>query len=217
MKKFQLIVSKLRTFSFILFIALYSLPNICQTDTLHLYYQGLQTKTLDSNEAKIGAWAKTLKGKHVDVQILAYYEKSEYKKFSQERYDEVNLIVIRKARDYVTIKEMGPKKGAKSQRSKVDIVYTSDGSASQTISSTNEKKLDSNKKSETKEKTVVEKKEKDNSIEKTDNNHNETTTNKDTKGLSEKEIKNGVYFMQDTTYVNGEMKVTKRKIKPTKN
>ena len=114
--------------SFTLFLLLVVVfPCISQTDTLHLYYQGLQTKTLDSNEAKVGAWAKTFKGKHVDVQVLCYYEKAEYKKYSQERSDEMFIILNRKARDLITITSNAPKKGAKSQRSMVDIVYTSIG------------------------------------------------------------------------------------------
>lgn len=95
-----------------------------QRDTLRLYYQGLQTKVLDSNDVKIGEWAKKLKGKHVDVEIRAYYDASDFKKYIAERAEEVEIVVIRKARDFVTVTESGPVKGKKWQRTIVDIVYT---------------------------------------------------------------------------------------------
>jgi len=77
----------------------------------------------DTTEAKITNWAKMLSGKHMDVEILAYYSQSDFKKYSTERSEDVNLIVLRKARDFVTIKKNEVKKGLKSQRSLVDIIY----------------------------------------------------------------------------------------------
>ena len=131
MKKYSLSKPNFKVLILLSVITLFAYPSMSQTDTLHLYYQGLQTKTLDSNEAKVGEWAKTLKGKHVDVQVLCYYEKAEYKKYSQERSDEMFIILNRKARDLITITSNAPKKGVKSQRSMVDIVYTAIGVSSE--------------------------------------------------------------------------------------
>ena len=50
-----------------------------QKDTIKLYYSGLSTKLLDSNEVKIGNWANALKGGKIDVEILAYFDKNEFK------------------------------------------------------------------------------------------------------------------------------------------
>jgi len=98
-------------------------------DTLHIYYQNLNTKIVDTNETKIKKWAKSLGGKKVDLQVLCYYNDKEFKKYSQERSDELFLVLNRQARDLINITSNGPVKGAKSQRSKVDIVYTFQGQA----------------------------------------------------------------------------------------
>ncbi|MGZ3920502.1 MAG: hypothetical protein ACXVC7_09425, partial [Bacteroidia bacterium] len=100
-----------------------------QKDTLHIYYQGLQTSVLDSNDAKITKWAKSLKGRHVDVEIYAYYDNSDFKKNMTERAENLQLVVIRKARDFVNVTSSGPVKGKKWQRIMADIVYTSDPNA----------------------------------------------------------------------------------------
>ncbi|MCA6436593.1 MAG: hypothetical protein ACK5QC_16265 [Bacteroidota bacterium] len=97
---------------------------IGQKDTLRLYYSGLATKLLDSNEVKIGNWAATLKGSKSDVEIHAYYDKSEFKDIAKQRIDDIALVVVRKARDYSNITFQGPKKSDKSRRSRVDIIYT---------------------------------------------------------------------------------------------
>jgi hypothetical protein len=110
---------------FILFATLlFSLKGFSQSDTLHIYYRGLETKVLDSTEAKIAKWAKSLNGKKVDIEVISYYNDAQFKKYSQERCDELFIIVNRKARELINITFIGPKKGAKSQRSKADIVYT---------------------------------------------------------------------------------------------
>lgn len=98
-----------------------------QADTLHIYFNGVQTNIVDSNEAKIGAWAKNLNGKHVDVEVLAYYNQGEFRKSAQARADELFIILNRKARSLITIKSIGPEKGAKSQRTMADIVYWPSG------------------------------------------------------------------------------------------
>ncbi len=58
MKKYSPSKPNFKVLILLSIITLFAYPSMSQTDTLHLYYQGLQTKTLDSNEAKVGAWAK---------------------------------------------------------------------------------------------------------------------------------------------------------------
>ncbi len=101
-----------------------SVKLIGQRDTLRLYYSGLAVKLLDSNEVKIGNWANTLKGSKSDVEIHAYYDKSEFKDIAKQRIDDIALVIVRKARDYSNITFQGPKKADKSRRSRVDIIYT---------------------------------------------------------------------------------------------
>lgn len=96
-----------------------------QSDTLHLYFKGQQTKAADTTEAKIAAWARTLNGKKVNVVIVAYYDISDFKTLATERKDEMYLSVMRKARDVVNIEKTEIKKGSKSQRFTVDIIYQS--------------------------------------------------------------------------------------------
>lgn len=118
----------MRIVLFLLSVTLLSLKGFSQTDTLHIYYRGLETKILDSTEAKIAKWAKSLNGKKVDIEVISYYNDAQFKKYSQERCDELFIIVNRKARELIHITFIGPKKGAKSQRSMADIVYRPQGS-----------------------------------------------------------------------------------------
>lgn len=201
--------SKILTLVLIFFCTLYSLKSISQTDTLHLYYQGLLTKTLDSNEAKIGAWAKSLKGKHVDVDVLAYYEKTEYKKYSQERCDELFLVLKRKARDLITIKTNEPKKGAKSQRSKVDIVYSYGNSELTDVAATNENNTGNANSEVTKTNNSGSASTKSN-IPSDSKKNSETKTSSNQKVVENDNSNNYIY---DSVYVNGKLKITKRKIK----
>lgn len=107
-------------------------------DTVHLYYKGLATKMADSTEAKITAWAKNLKGQHTNVHVIAWYFESEFKKYSVERADEMFIMLNRKARDLMTLGPIETKKGKKSQRSTVDIIYSRpSGSSSESGSSEN--------------------------------------------------------------------------------
>lgn len=94
-----------------------------QSDTLHLHYLGTQIQLHDTSVARIEHWAKSLNGKHVDIEVLAYFHKSEFKKFASQRADELFLELNRKARSLITITFIGPRKGADSQRSMVDVVY----------------------------------------------------------------------------------------------
>lgn len=105
-------------------LTLLALPGISQKDTLHVYYKGFETKLPDTSDAKVGAWAKKLKGQHLDIEVICYYDKGDYKKYAQERTEDMFLILNRKARDFITITSNVTKKGERSQRSKVDVIYT---------------------------------------------------------------------------------------------
>jgi hypothetical protein len=98
-------------------------------DTLHLNYVQIQTKMPDTTDAKIDNWIKKLNGQHVDIRVVAYYYKAEFKKYSEERANDLFLILNRKARPLFTIVSVGAKKGESSQRSRVDIIYTKSGAA----------------------------------------------------------------------------------------
>jgi hypothetical protein len=97
---------------------------LAQKDTLHLYYMGSQTTVADSNDAKLTKWAKSLKGKHSDVEIYTYYDNSDFKQGMAERCENLSLVVNRKARDLITIKKSAAVKGKKHQRYVADVVYT---------------------------------------------------------------------------------------------
>ncbi len=120
MKKYIIIPGNL-----IIFCALIGFSNksYSQRDTLHIYYLGSQTKVLDSNDVKITNWANSLKGKHFDIEIFAYYDNSDFKKFMAERAENLQVVVTRKIRDLITISFSGPKKGKKWQRNMADIIY----------------------------------------------------------------------------------------------
>jgi hypothetical protein len=174
-----------------------------QRDTLHIYFSGMQTVISDSNEVKIGNWAKKLKGKHWDVDILAYYEKSDLKKYMAERAENLNLMVTRKARDFMTIYSSGPVKGSKTQRYMADIVYSPSGSSApaEAPAATEAPKAAGSA-----------------------GNANNNTTNSTPSGApsaaptqapaaaTKPAPANGDY-VYDSVYVNGKLKVTKRKVK----
>ncbi len=204
MKKINCLNKALKTGAFIFFVILCSVSVSAQSDTLHLNYVALQPKMPDSTEAKITNWVKKLNGKHMDVQILAYYSQADFKKYSVERSEDVNLIVLRKARDLVTITKNEVKKGAKSQRSLVDIIYKPTGSVDAP-----------------KEKAVAKKEEKTETTTTTNTTKTSTSSTEkkeETSSSSNNEtapaqpvVKDGYYL--DSVYVNGVLKVTKRKIK----
>ena len=85
-------------------------------DTLHLDFKATQTVPDKLIEDKIVAWGKTLNGKKQDINIVAYYHKGEFKKFAEERLQEMFLSVNRKVRELVTIKTQEAKKGEDYQR-----------------------------------------------------------------------------------------------------
>jgi flagellar biosynthesis GTPase FlhF len=119
----------IRTIIFLSFITVCALSGKAQ-DTLHLYYQTTTTIPHDTTVAKLEKWAKSLKakGQHVDVKIVAYFHKPEFRKYATERCDEMFLQINRKARDVITLKSNTPQKGESYQRSTVDIIYWPTGS-----------------------------------------------------------------------------------------
>ena len=210
---FLFLTPKFKTLLTISIMACCAYPSVSQTDTLHIYYQGLQTKTLDSNETKIANWAKTLKGKRVDVTVLAYYEKMDYKKYAQERADEMFLSLNRKARDLITIKSIGPKKGQKHQRSTLDVVYNISGSEDKVVTAEKKESAKNEKEEEkTKEKLTLEKKE---SVKKDAKEEEKLVEKKEkpAKASKVKEEKIDNNYQYDTLYLNGVMKIKKTKIK----
>jgi hypothetical protein len=209
----------------------YSFQGQSQTDTLHIYYRGLETKIQDSTEAKIANWAKSLKGKKVDIEVLAYYNDAQFKKYSQERSDEIYIVINRKARDLINIKFIGPKKGAKSQRSMADIIYTFQGTTPAPVAE-EKKKTDKNNKAAgaaavgvgaavgvSAASTSNAEPNAEKSTPTADKKTETTKAPKEEKAPKEaKPVKaektNSKYdIIMDTTYVNGVMKITKRKVK----
>lgn len=200
--KLSLLTPYFKALALIFILNIFSVTGFSQTDTLRIYYSGLQTKTADSNDTKIAEWAKKLNGRHVDVEVLAYYNQSDFKKFATERSDEMFLTLNRKARDLITITSIGPKKGQKSQRSVVDIVYKTTGS----VDPPKEKELANKKNNDDSKKTYPKKentkppvKNKDKKDNITDNDEKEsdkekdekknvTSKEKDKKGKKEKKV-----------------------------
>src|SRR5688572_9547777 len=124
MKKPTILITQTRGIVLLLMLIVLAKPGLAQFDTLHLNYHPVHTKPHDSTEAKIDKWVKSLNGKHVDLEVVAYFHKPEFRRFAQERCDEMFLVLNRKARSLITIKTIGPKKGDNWQRSMVDIIYT---------------------------------------------------------------------------------------------
>lgn len=179
-----------------------------QKDTLHIYYMGMQTAILDSNDAKITRWVKSLNGRHVDLEIYTYYDNSDFKKYMNERMENLHMVVNRKARDQISVKFMGPVKGKKSQRSVADVVYTSANPAPATTTAV-----------KTDYPTATEQPKKETTISSATTETRRSEAEKPEKKSEKKEekvktSKNDAYeYIMDSTYVNGQLKVTKRKVK----
>jgi len=171
-----------------------------QADTIHLYYQLSATQLPDTTETKLANWAKSLNKQQTYVDIIAYYETNELKKVAQERLEEVNLLVIRKARDFTTIGSSKIMKGSKSQRSTVDIIYSKGDKAPMLES----KKVATEK---TKEKSAEPKKK-----EGGEKSSSKEGVSKNSKA-SENNTKEEGYYIYDTVFINGAMKVNKIKVK----
>jgi len=102
-------------------------------DTLHLDFGNTQVVPDKPMEDKIVAWGKTLNGKKQDIMIVAYYHKSEFKKFAEQRVEEMFLSVNRKVRSLVNIKSQEAKKGEDYQRTRVDIIYYPEGQDAKSV------------------------------------------------------------------------------------
>ena len=204
-------ISIVRTFFLATVLTISALFNSAraQRDTLHIFYQGLQTTILDSNDAKITKWVKGLNGRKVELQIFGYYEDAQYKKYMAERVDNLFLVVNRKARDLINVTFMGPVKGKKSQRSTADIVYSF--AATPAAASTTNKEPEDEKKPKA-EKPRKEEKKKMTEVEKT---AAPVATEAPANEVKPVVINNQEYII-DSIYVNGQLKVTKRKVKKKK-
>ena len=163
-------------------------------DTLHLDFGSTQTAPDKVIEDKIVAWGKTLNGKKQDINIIAYYHKGEFKKFAEQRVEEMFLSVNRKVRDLVTIKLQEAQKGENYQRTRVDIIYWAEGSDPKTMAD--------KKKAEEKAAKETEKKKKD----------EETKLAKEAK---DKEAKDKKGTTTSATTSNNDKKVEKKDDKKT--
>lgn len=114
-------------------LSIFCLNQAFSQDTLHLDFGATQTAPDKAMEDKIVAWGKTLNGKKQDINIIAYYHKGEFKKFAEQRVEEMFLSVNRKVRDLVTIKTQEAQKGENYQRTRVDIIYWAEGSDPKTM------------------------------------------------------------------------------------
>lgn len=174
--------------------------NLLGQDTLHLNYHHTQMKAHDTTVAKIERWAKSLNGKSVNLKVLAYYHKSEFKPGATARNEDLFLVLNRKARTLITIQSMEAVKGKESQRNRVDIVYTfKDAPVVQNSVAEEPKPV----------KAEPKKVEKPNEGSK--NEEKGRGAAKNTQNLPPPQEG----YTYDTVYVNGEMKVKKVKVKPT--
>jgi hypothetical protein len=228
MMKYQFTFFRLIAFCSLMAI---SIESYSQQDTLHIFYKGLATQVLDSNYSKIGKWAESLKGKRHDVQIFAYYDVSDFKKIMAERVENVQTVVIRKARDFTNIKFAGPVRGKKSQRFVLDIVYSPEGYVAPNAPVVKENKQSVNK-SDGNESAKPSSNEPGNVAAKTNNDgfdkkaakaakeiaeRKAEKAEKDAKALKkfeEKRQRDSKYdYFLDSVYINGVLKVTERKVK----
>lgn len=186
-----------RLFAVLLLMVIKCNTGYSQSDTLHLYYKGLDTKLPDTTEAKIVNWAKNMKGKHFDVNVIAWYDKNEFKEFAQTRSDEMFLVLNRKARELVTVQSYAPKKGVKSQRSTVDVIYT------KTISAEEKAAIEKAEK----EKAEKERREKAEQLAKQKEQYNKTATGgvggTGVKGDEDKYGSPGIHYAGEGQFIKG--------------
>lgn len=159
-----------------------------QSDTLHLNYDNISTVPHDTTLAKLDAWIKKLNGTHVNINVYAYFSKPEFKKYAQQRADEMFLILNRKARSLFTIEFIGPKRGENSQRSRVDIVYQKAKTPEEIAAAAAEKAKEEAAKAEEKKKKDEEKAKKESAKkeEKAAKNKTEVAAEQTEKGGSDK-------------------------------
>ncbi len=151
-------------------------------DTLHLDFGNTQVVPDKPMEDKIVAWGKTLNGKKQDIMIVAYYHKGEFKKFAEQRLEEMFLSVNRKVRNLVNIKSQEAKKGDDYQRTRVDIIYYPEGQDAKSVAE--KKKADEKAAKEAEEKK---KKEDKNGSKKDDKKDSSKEAKKETKEEVKKE------------------------------
>ncbi len=129
-------------FLILIFFTILSNNSHAQADTLHLDYPGIQIKLPDSLDIKLNEWAKkiTLNTQKYDVDVIAYYQESDFKKYAEERSSDMFLILNRKAREAISINVISTKRGKKFQRSRVDIIYKLKSNVSESKPQKTEKK-----------------------------------------------------------------------------
>lgn len=147
-------------------------------DTLHLDFGNTQVVPDKPMEDKIVAWGKTLNGKKQDIMIVAYYHKGEFKKFAEQRLEEMFLSVNRNVRNLVNIKSQESKKGDDYQRTRVDIIYYPEGQDAKSVAE--------KKKADEKAAKEAEKKKKEEE-EKLAKGANDKDKNKDSKDKAKKD------------------------------
>jgi hypothetical protein len=187
-------------------------------DTLHLYYNNISVQPHDTTLKKLDKWIKGLNGKHQDIKIIAYYHKLEFKKYSQQRIDEMFLTINRKARPLFTITEMKPAKGKDFQRTTVDIIYTPTGGSSEPAA---KKEAPADNKKEKEAGGKIEKgvgvtgDGKSEKSEPAKEKKSEAKAEKPEKKDEGKKVKplDTDHYIYDSVYINGKLKVTKKKKK----
>jgi hypothetical protein len=185
-------------------------------------------------------WIKGLNSVHQDLRIVGYYHKGDFRKFAQQRVDEMFLVVNRKARPLFTIKSMETKKGEDYQRTTVDLIYTPTGGgkpvAKEQKKDVKKEEVKEDKKEEKKDEVTAEgkddkksrkeekssKADKDDEKVKGDKSEKENEKAKDPekeekpeKKKAEKKVKplDTEHYIYDSVWVNGKLKVTKKKKK----
>lgn len=213
-----------RNFCFFSILAFVFSQNLfSQTDTLRLNYYYTQVAPHDSNVAKIDKWVKGLNGRKVNVNTYAYYYKASYKELSEQRLKELFIILSRKARAQITFGEQKTKKGDESEKGIIHIAYSFADSKPTTDSKPEPKKTDVAKESKPKsggpaKDIAKEEKAKEKDAEKAKEKEREREKQAQTVA-KEKEKQSEVVqtpddqYVYDSVYVNGALKVTKRKRK----
>ncbi len=186
-----------------------------QRDTLRLYYQGVKTEVADSNIAKLAQWASKLpKDRKTNIDIVAYYDNSDFKKFMVERAENVFLQVNRKARDLVQINKTEALRGKKNQRYQVDIIFDTNAPAAQPVAAEPKKEEKKEEPKPVKKETPEKKEEKKEVAAEPKKKEEKKEEKMDVKREDKVEPKSDKYeYVTDSTYVNGVLKVTTRKIK----
>ena len=111
-------------FKAIIILSIFFTKLSAQSDTLHIYYTGVDTMLRDSNETMMRKWTKGLKGKKTNIQVIAYYSDEAFKNDAQKRAGDLSRMLKRKAPRVINITFIGLAKSPALQRPKVDLIYT---------------------------------------------------------------------------------------------